>query len=90
MAIEDLSDDEKEDYFIKDTDALIVAGKIVPLHLYRKKTIQAFKSISMSSKGIIYSFTMKSCSQLSLSISNGSRLILDQSIAPILPKETMP
>lgn len=29
MAIEDLSDDEKEDYYIKDTDALIVAGKIV-------------------------------------------------------------
>lgn len=28
MAIEDLSDDQKEDYFIKDTDALIVAGKI--------------------------------------------------------------
>lgn len=31
MAIEDLSDDEKEDYYIKDTDALIVAGKIVVL-----------------------------------------------------------
>lgn len=31
MAIEDLSDDEKEDYYIKDTDALIVAGKIVIL-----------------------------------------------------------
>jgi periodic tryptophan protein 1 len=30
MAIEDLSDDEKEDYYIKDSDALIVAGKIVP------------------------------------------------------------
>lgn len=29
MAIEDLSDDEKEDYMIRDTDALIVAGKIV-------------------------------------------------------------
>jgi periodic tryptophan protein 1 len=29
MAVEDLSDDEKEDYYIKDTDALIVAGKIV-------------------------------------------------------------
>lgn len=28
MAIEELSDDEKEDYYIKDTDALIVAGKI--------------------------------------------------------------
>ena len=32
MAIEDLSDDEKEDYYIKDTDALIVAGKIVTSH----------------------------------------------------------
>lgn len=29
MAIEDISDDEKEDFYIKDTDALIVAGKIV-------------------------------------------------------------
>lgn len=29
MTVEDLSDDEKEDYYIKDTDALIVAGKIV-------------------------------------------------------------
>ena len=28
MAVEELSDDEKEDYYIKDTDALIVAGKI--------------------------------------------------------------
>lgn len=28
-AVEDISDDEKEDYYIKDTDALIVAGKIV-------------------------------------------------------------
>lgn len=28
MAVEDLSDDEKEDYYIKDTDALIVAGKV--------------------------------------------------------------
>ena len=28
-AVEDISDDEKEDYYIKDSDALIVAGKIV-------------------------------------------------------------
>jgi len=27
--VDDLEDDEKEDYFIKDTDALIVTGKIV-------------------------------------------------------------
>ena len=31
MALEDLSDDEKEDYYIKETDALIVAGKVVCL-----------------------------------------------------------
>jgi periodic tryptophan protein 1 len=40
MAIEDLSDDEKEDYFIKDTDALIVTGKIVTLFLFRIRSIQ--------------------------------------------------
>jgi periodic tryptophan protein 1 len=34
MAIEDLSDDEKEDYLIKDTDALIVTGKIVNHFLF--------------------------------------------------------
>lgn len=28
MAIDDLSDDEKDDFYIKDTDALIVAGKV--------------------------------------------------------------
>ena len=28
-AIEDLSDDEKDDFYIKPTDALIVAGKVV-------------------------------------------------------------
>jgi hypothetical protein len=50
MAVEDLSDDEKEDYYIKDTDALIVAGKIVPLLLPRKKITQVLKSTSMSRK----------------------------------------
>ena len=39
MAIEDLSDDEKEDYFIRDTDALIVAGKVVELTIFRKSSI---------------------------------------------------
>ena len=39
MAVEDLSDDEKEDYYIKDTDALIVAGKVVPLCSLRKKNM---------------------------------------------------
>jgi len=29
MAVEDISDEEKEDYFIKESDALIVAGKVV-------------------------------------------------------------
>lgn len=37
MGAEELSDDEKEDYYIKDTDALIVAGKIVFPFLLRKK-----------------------------------------------------
>jgi periodic tryptophan protein 1 len=37
MAIEDLSDDEKEDYYIKDSDALIVAGKIVLAGLTQEK-----------------------------------------------------
>ena len=40
MAVEDLSDDEKEDYYIKDTDALIVAGKVVPLPSFRKNNTQ--------------------------------------------------
>ena len=40
MAVEDLSDDEKEDYYIKDTDALIVAGKVVPLSSFRKNNTQ--------------------------------------------------
>jgi periodic tryptophan protein 1 len=29
LGADDLSDDEREDYYIKDTDALIVVGKIV-------------------------------------------------------------
>lgn len=41
LAIEDLSDDEKEDYYIKDTDALIVAGKIVTHLLPRKNNTPA-------------------------------------------------
>lgn len=28
LAVEELSDDEREDYYIKDSDALIVAGKV--------------------------------------------------------------
>lgn len=40
MAIEDLSDDEKEDYYIKDTDALLVAGKVVTPISFRKSNTQ--------------------------------------------------
>lgn len=71
MAVEDLSDDEKDDYYIKDTDALIVAGKIVSFRLFRKKIIQVWKFISMSKKEITYLFIIKLCFQLSLLISSG-------------------
>lgn len=30
--VEDLEEDEKEDYFIKETDLLIVTGKVVRSH----------------------------------------------------------
>jgi hypothetical protein len=61
MAVEDLSDDEKEDYYIKDTDALIVAGKIVSLCLGRKKIIRVWRFTSMSRIETTYSSTMRSC-----------------------------
>lgn len=32
--VDDLEEDEKEDYFIRDTDALIVTGKIVFISSY--------------------------------------------------------
>lgn len=32
--VDDLEEDEKEDYFIRDTDALIVTGKIVFTYSY--------------------------------------------------------
>jgi len=75
MAIEDLSDDEKEDYYIKDTDALIVAGKIVILHLVRKSNMQVFKSTFSSMTGTIFLSIIRSCYQHFLLISNGSRSI---------------
>lgn len=63
MAVEDLSDDEKEDYYIKDTDALIVAGKIVTLILRRKKITLVLRFIFTSRIGTISSCIMRSCSQ---------------------------
>jgi hypothetical protein len=66
MAIEDLSDDEKEDYYIKDTDAIIVAGKIVPLLSFRKNNTPVLKSMSMNKREIIFMYIMKSCSLLFL------------------------
>jgi|JI6StandDraft_1071083.scaffolds.fasta_scaffold224665_2 hypothetical protein len=38
LAVEELSDDEREDYYIKDSDALIVAGKVVDLIVSRKRS----------------------------------------------------
>jgi len=64
MAIEDLSDDEKEDYYIKDSDALIVAGKIVILHLLRKSSTQVFKFTFSNTKETICLSTIRSCFQL--------------------------
>lgn len=59
MAIEDLSDDEKEDYYIKDTDAIIVAGKIVALLSFRKNSTQVLKFMSMNKREIIFMYIMK-------------------------------
>lgn len=59
MAIEDLSDDEKEDYYIKDTDAIIVAGKIVALLSFRKNNTQVLKFMSMNKREIIFMYIMK-------------------------------
>jgi gamma-glutamyl-gamma-aminobutyrate hydrolase PuuD len=61
MAIEDLSDDEKEDYYIKDTDAIIVAGKIVCLLSFRKKNTRVLKSMSMNKRETISMSITKSC-----------------------------
>lgn len=73
MAVEDLSDDEKEDYYIKDTDALIVAGKIVIIMLCRKKITRVWKFISMSRIVTACLCTMRSCSLPFLWIFSGSR-----------------
>lgn len=90
MAIEDLSDDEKEDYYIKDTDAIIVAGKIVIILSFRKNNTQVLKFTSMNKREIIFMYIMKLCSLPFLWISSGSRLVLDPSTAGPPPKETMP
>jgi hypothetical protein len=89
MTIEDLSDDEKEDYYIKDTDAIIVAGKIVIFLPLRKSNTQALKSMSMNKRETIFMCITKLCFQHSLWTSNGSRLALDPSIADLPPKEIM-
>lgn len=86
MAVEDLSDDEKEDYYIKDTDALIVTGKIVCLSPLRKKITLVFRYTSTSKKRTIYLFITKSCFQPFHSISNGLKLAWGQSTAGTLPK----
>ncbi len=90
MAIEDLSDDEKEDYFIKDTDALIVAGKIVLSSPFRKKIIPPWKSTSTNNNATTCSCTTKSCSPHSHSTSRGSRSTSDPSTAMNPQKETTP
>lgn len=61
MAIDDLSDDEKEDYYIKDTDALIVAGKIVRLLLVRKRNTRVWRSTCTSRRRTTCSCTTRSC-----------------------------
>lgn len=71
MAVEDLSDDEKEDFYIRDTDALIVAGKIVSSHLLRKKIIQVWKYTSTNRTETISLYITKSCSQPFLLTLNG-------------------
>lgn len=73
MAIEDLSDDEKEDYYIKDTDALIVAGKIVLSSPFRKKIIPPWKYTSTNNNATTCSCITRSCSPPSHSTSSGSR-----------------
>ena len=65
-AIDDLSDDEKDDFYIKDTDALIVAGKVVwNLIKIRKNNTPVFKFMSMNKREITCMFIMKSCFHLS-------------------------
>ena len=65
-AIEDLSDDEKDDFYIKDTDALIVAGKVVRILIkIRKNNTRVFRFIFMSKKEITCTFITKSCFHLS-------------------------
>lgn len=45
MALEDLSDDEKEDYYIKDSDALIVAGKVVDFQFIVGEVVRQFGNL---------------------------------------------
>ena len=73
MLDEELSDDEKEDYYIKDTDALVVVGKIVFHALSRKSSMPVWRSMSTNKTGTTFSCTTRSCCQPSPWISSGSR-----------------
>lgn len=90
MAVEDLSDDEKEDYYIKDSDALIVTGKIVSLSPLRKKITPVFRYTSTSKKKTTSLSITKSCFQPFLLISNGLKLAWVRLTAATLPKATTP
>lgn len=60
MAIEDMEDEEKEDYYIKETDALIIAGKVVRLSLiFRIRSMPVSKSTSTNRIAIISTFIMR-------------------------------
>jgi len=89
LGADDLSDDEKEDYYIKDTDALIVAGKIVFLLRFRNKTTPVLKFMSTNKIKTTFLCIMKSCCQLFLLTSNGSRSTLALSTATSPVKGTM-
>lgn len=90
-AIDDLSDDEKDDFYIKDTDALIVAGKVV-WHLIkiRKNNTPVLKFMSMNKREITCMFIMKSCFHLSHWIFNGLELISDPLDLMNIKREIMP
>lgn len=45
--VDDLEEDEKEDYFIRDTDALIVTGKIVLISSYLGTRVFQFISLCL-------------------------------------------
>lgn len=86
-----MSDDEKEDFYIKDTDALIVAGKVVKnLMKIRKNNTPVLKFMSMNKREITCMFIMKSCFHLSHWIFNGLELISDPLDLMNIKREIMP